>query len=154
VRLKPGVIPAGRIYFCHHLTRDLVWRDEWRHHPNGVVGVIRAVIGATNPDALAAVFARMFGPDAVQHVPSGRSLAVGLSRIDIVSPGALRSEIGDAAPDANGRDQFMAALTLRTLSLETAAAVLKAGDTPARYDTDRIIIPASSAFGVALEFRA
>src|SRR5437879_35918 len=35
VRLKPGVAPEGRVYFCHHLTRDLVWRDEWRHHPNG-----------------------------------------------------------------------------------------------------------------------
>ena len=31
VRLKPGVIDAGRVYFCHHFTRDLVWRDEWRH---------------------------------------------------------------------------------------------------------------------------
>ncbi len=38
VRLKPGVIEAGRVYFCHHFTRDLVWRDEWRHHANGVVG--------------------------------------------------------------------------------------------------------------------
>ncbi len=40
VRLKPGVIAAGRVYFCHHFTRDLVWRDEWRHHANGVVGVV------------------------------------------------------------------------------------------------------------------
>ena len=38
VRMQPGVVPAGRVYFCHHFTRHLVWRDEWRRHPNGVVG--------------------------------------------------------------------------------------------------------------------
>ena len=32
VRLMPGTVPDGRLYFCHHFTRDLVWRDEWRHH--------------------------------------------------------------------------------------------------------------------------
>ena len=37
VNLRPGVVPAGRLYFCHHLTRDLVWRDEWRRHPEGFV---------------------------------------------------------------------------------------------------------------------
>src|SRR5690348_13771355 len=29
VRLTPGTVPAGRIYFCHHFNRDLVWRDAW-----------------------------------------------------------------------------------------------------------------------------
>ena len=49
VHLTPGTVPAGRVYFCHHFTRDLVWRDEWRHHANGAVGVARAVIAARDP---------------------------------------------------------------------------------------------------------
>ena len=39
VRMKAGVVPYGRVYYCHHFTRDLVWRDEWRHHANGTVAV-------------------------------------------------------------------------------------------------------------------
>ena len=39
VRMKNGVVPYGRVYYCHHFTRDLVWRDEWRHHGNGAVAV-------------------------------------------------------------------------------------------------------------------
>ena len=31
IRMKAGVVPYGRVYYCHHFTRDLVWRDEWRH---------------------------------------------------------------------------------------------------------------------------
>src|SRR4051794_38221590 len=45
-RLPRSTTPAGRFYFCQHLTRDLVWRDKWRHHANGAVGVARAVIAA------------------------------------------------------------------------------------------------------------
>src|SRR4051812_48609077 len=41
-RLPRSASAAGRLYFCEHLTRDLVWRDEWRHHRNGAVGVARA----------------------------------------------------------------------------------------------------------------
>ena len=154
VRLKPGVIAAGRVYFCHHFTRDLVWRDDWRHHANGVVGVVRAVIAAQDPAALGAVFARMFGTAAVRSDAGGCSLVVGLSRFDIVSPATLGSEFGPAAPDGQGRHQFMAALTLHTRSLDTAAAALAAGGVETRREPQRIIVPATAAFGVTLEFRA
>jgi Glyoxalase-like domain len=153
VRLKRGVIDAGRVYFCHHFTRDLVWRDEWRHHPNGATGVIRVTIAADDPAALGAVFGRMFGADAVQSGEAGYSLAVGLSRVDIVPPDALRAELGTAAPDGSGRNQFMAALSLRTRSLDAAAAALRAGGVAARREPDRILIAAADTFGVTLEFR-
>src|ERR1700748_3845639 len=32
VRLTPGTVSAGPVYFFHHFTRRLVWRDESRHH--------------------------------------------------------------------------------------------------------------------------
>src|SRR6202008_2160826 len=59
VRFKAEVIPAGRVYFCHHFTRDLVWRDEWRHHANGTVAVARAVIADENPAKGAEMYRRM-----------------------------------------------------------------------------------------------
>src|SRR3954452_19215706 len=126
VRLAPGTVPAGRIYFCHHFTRDLVWRDEWRHHANGATGILRAVIAARDPSALAGLFSRMFGEDGVQRIEAGYSLAVGLSRFDIVTMEQLALEFADAAP-GDDRAEFMAALTVRTRSLERAAAALGAG---------------------------
>ena len=154
VRLKPGVVPAGRIYFCHHFTRDLVWRDEWRHHANGVIGVLRAVIVSHDPSTLATLFARMFGEDAIRRGESGCSLAVGLSRFDIMTRDALVANFGAAAPADDGRDEYMAALTLRTRSLERASAALSAGNIHGvRREADRIVVPASEAFGATLEFR-
>jgi hypothetical protein len=154
VHVTPGTTPAGRLYFCHHLTRDLVWRDEWRHHANGVIGVMRAVIAAQDPASLGRLFARMFGDDAVQETVHGCRLLVGLSQFDMVTPTALQRAFGDAAPDGDGRAEFMAALTLRTLSLEAVADALRVGGIAGvRRDSDRIVVPASAAFGTVLEFR-
>ncbi len=61
VRMKPGHMPYGRVYYCHHFTRDLVWRDEWRHHANGSVAVARAIIVEPDPAKGAKLYADMFG---------------------------------------------------------------------------------------------
>jgi hypothetical protein len=154
VRVTSGTTPAGRLYFCHHLTRNLVWRDEWRHHANGVVGVMRAVIAARDPAYLGGLFARMFGADAVRKVGDACRLLVGLSRFDVITPAALQRDFGDAAPDGRGRTEFMAALTLRSKSLEATARALQAGGIAgARHEGDRIVVPAAAAFGTVLEFR-
>lgn len=152
VRLTPGTVSAGRIYFCHHFTRDLVWRDEWRHHANRVVGIVRAVIAARDPSKLAKLFARMFGDDAVRHRGANRSLIVGLSRFDLLTPDAVAAEFGDAAPSADDREEYMAALSFRTRSLDRAAAALREGRIAMQRDAARIIVPPSETFGVALEF--
>jgi len=143
----------GRLYFCQHLTRDLVWRDEWRHHANGALGVARHVIGARDPGALAALFARAFGADAVRAVAGGHSLAAGLARVEILTPETIAARFGDAVGDGGGRSEYMAALTLRTQSLDKAAAAL-AGVPGVRCEDARVLVPASAAFGCALEFVA
>ncbi len=152
-RLRRSASLAGRLYFCQHLTRDLVWRDEWRRHANGAVGIARAVIAAEEPETIGTLFATMFGRDAVRPTDDGCSLILGLSRFDVVNPGALWEMFGGAAPDSRGRRGYMAALTLRTLSLDAAEAALEAGDI---RGVDRIgtsvLVPANEAFGVTIEF--
>ena len=152
-RLTRSASRAGRLYFCQHLTRDLIWRDEWRHHANGAVGVARAVIAAEEPEILGGLFSHMFGPHAVRATDDGCSLILGLSRFDVVHPGALWEMFGGAAPDSRGRRDYMAALTFRTLSLDAAETALEAGGI---RGVDRIgtsvLVPATEAFGVTLEF--
>lgn len=152
VRLKPEATDVGRLFFCHHFTPELVWRDEWRHHANGVIGVSRAVIAARDPAVLGGLFARMFGADAVRRSATGCTLLLGLSRFDVITPVGLAAEFGDAAASAEGRATFMAALTLRVRSLERAAAAVQ-GPGVVR-EADRIVVPASAACGVTLELRS
>jgi hypothetical protein len=152
VRLLPEAAPYGRLYFCHHFTRHLVWRDEWRRHPNGVIGVVRAVICAADPAAAASLYRTMFGADTVRATADGCSVVIGLSRFDIVTPRALAATFGDAAPDPQGRRDYMAGLTLRCTDLGRTASVLAAAGVVATRAADRLIVPAAAAFGATLEF--
>ena len=153
VRMKDGVVPYGRVYYCHHFTRDLVWRDEWRHHANGAVAVVRALIVETDPAKGARLYADMFGPENVRDLKGGKTVVIGNSRFDIVSEAALKAEFGDdAVPDAQGRGAYMAGLTFRTTSIAKAAQALQAGRIDARRAAGRIVVPAKQALNAVLEF--
>lgn len=152
VRMKAGVVPYGRVYYCHHFTRELVWRDEWRHHANGTVAVARALIVEPDPAKGARLYAQMFGPDNIRDIPGGKSVVVGNSRFDIVTEATLRAAFGDAVPAAEGRPAYMAGLTLRTLSLAKAAAALAAGGIESAARDGRIVVPARQAMNAVLEF--
>ena len=153
VRLERDAVRAGRVFFCHHLTPELVWHDAWRRHPNGSLGILRAVVCATDPAALGGLFARMFDADSVRQTANGYTLSAALARIDVVTPAALEAEFGAAAAAAAGRDQFMAALTLRTLSLDRTARALRDGGIAAAQHSQGITVAASEACGVTLTFQ-
>lgn len=51
VRLEPGQFDEGRVYFCRHLTPDLVWQPAYMSHANGVSGIGKLTIAASDPQA-------------------------------------------------------------------------------------------------------
>ena len=153
VRIPRPQVVSGRVFFCDHLTPDLVWREEWRSHANGTLGIEAALICADQPSGLPALFAAMFGAESVGQQPDGAVLRAGSARIEVRSPAALAARFGDTLPGAAGRTEWMAALVFRTGSLEQAADALRAGGIAIRREADRILVPAAEASQVALEFR-
>lgn len=149
VRLERDAVPAGRLFFCEHATPGLVWQDEERQHPNGALGIERAVVASTRPEALLDLFAQMFGAGAVE----GGTLRAGLARVDVVEPGQLAADYGDAAAPADGREDWMAALVVRTRSLARAGELLR-GLPGLAERGGGLVVPASQAFGATIEFRA
>ena len=141
VRMKNGVVPYGRVYYCHHFTRDLVWRDEWRHHANGTVAVARAIIVEPDPAKGAKLYADMFGADNVRPIRDGMTVVVGNSRFDIMTELALKNEFGRSVPDAEGRKAYMAGLTFRTTSLGKAGKALEAGGVLVALSADHAVAP-------------
>ena len=152
VRLEKDASPAGRMFFCHHLTPDLVWHDPWRRHPNGAVGLQGMLIAAADPAAYAALFRLMFSEHAVRQTPDGFALAAGLATIEVATPDAMAMRLGDAMPDLAGRAAVMAALLVRTASLEITRAALQQGGLPVPAHDGPIVLPAELAGGLALIF--
>jgi hypothetical protein len=143
-------IDYGRVYFCHHFTRHLVWRNEWRRHRNGVVDIARAVIVSDQPDRTMQPYQRLFGVDLVREIPGGLQLVAGLGNLDIVTAAEAAAQLGETLTHADGRRTYMAALTFRTGSLDRTRTAV--GDAAVTGPRGTLLVPAAKAFGAALEF--
>ncbi len=84
VRMTAAEFPAGRVYFCQHLTPDLVWRDDWLRHPNGFCGLTAMTISSPDPHAEARRYAALAGgstaPDGAGWTVTGDGFALRLIR--------------------------------------------------------------------------
>jgi catechol 2,3-dioxygenase-like lactoylglutathione lyase family enzyme len=151
-RLLPSAFPAGRLYFCEHKTRNLVWRDEWRRHTNGVVGVACTTTVTPEPERFAGLMRQMFGAEMVRVIKGGFRLLLGLSSFDAVTPGEAERRYGDAAPDPAGRSDFMACLRFRVTDLDETAAVLARGGISFDRTGGTLRVSAGQTMGATLEF--
>jgi hypothetical protein len=144
---------AGRVFCCQHLTPDLVWNGSWQWHGDGALGISCVIIAADDPASPVSLLSRMFDWNAVRPQDYGASMAAGLAQVGLLTPDALRAEFSGAAPAAGGCTAWMAALTLRTASLDSAVAALAAGGVPHARRPTGIVAPASELGGLALMFQ-
>jgi hypothetical protein len=152
-RLDPAATPNRRYFFCQHLDPDLVWRDEWKKHPNGVAAITRVVVEAKEPATSIDLLARTFGSNFISPIKSGQRLQTPTGTVDVISREAAAAEFGNAlAPRPDDNDRKIA-LTLRVRSLaETRKFLQQNGIGIIDPSANAIIVPAHEAFGVALEF--
>lgn len=116
VRAAATFNPSGRLYFCQHLTPQLVWRDPWRAHPNGVVEIESIRVFATNLAETAAKYRQLLGAAAVTGNDTGKKVTV--------SAPPLRIELRAADIDR------MQGLRLRVSDLEKTIRALELGAVP------------------------
>lgn len=153
LHLDPATTPSGRIFFCQHLTPELVWRSEWQDHPNRVTAIAGVAIAAADPAASIGLLERIYGADAISRTEGGARLSAGAAAVDYLQPGAAKSLFGDdIGLAADGADRKVA-VTLRTASLAQAKAALEEGGVSFRTRPDgSLVVPAPEAHGVALAF--
>ncbi len=152
-RLDPARIAMGRVYFCEHLTPELVWRPEWQAHPNGALSIARVVVATGDPAATATLFSRLFGTAAVIPGAGRLVIAAGTAQVELATPAAIAEEFGDAAAAPSGRREYLAALVLKAASPTEAARVLTAAP-GVRAEAARVVVAASAAFNTTLAFVA
>ena len=150
-RLDPNRVPMGRVYFCEHLTPDLVWRPEWQSHPNGARTIARVVVATPEPQRTAALFHALFGT-APAAAPDGRLIiGAGAARIELALPLAVAAEFGEAAADPAGRGEYLAAAEFNVRSLHDTQRLLRS-ISGLRVEDRRIMVPATAAFNTTLVF--
>jgi catechol 2,3-dioxygenase-like lactoylglutathione lyase family enzyme len=152
-RLDPGRIAMGRVYFCEHLTPELVWRPQWQAHPNGARAISRIVVATPDPQATAGLFRDLFGPTALKNSSDKCVVAAGTAQVELATPAVVAAEFGDAAPEAAGRSEYLAAVEMKVGSLADTAERLR-GVAGLRIEGHRVVVPAPAAFNTTLVFSA
>ena len=145
------VVQSGRVFFCYHYTPELVWREEWRRHPNGVTGVAEFVIASGEPERMGDLFRRLFGADSVRETEGGLCLPAGSGNVLVLRPDAVAERFGEVPALEEGRDR-MVALSLRCAAPEQVAVLLAGNGVTAVRHGARLVVPPAEAAGLALAF--
>jgi len=137
VRAPADASPAGRLYFCQHLTPELVWQAAWQSHPNGARELVGASVAVRDLDAEATLYRALLGEDAVRVTPQRMHASAPPVRIEVAR--------ADAPPAMRG-------LSISVNDLERASRVLAAAGIAFERGTDEIRVDPASAWNVALRF--
>jgi hypothetical protein len=150
-RLDPDKIAMGRVYFCEHLTPDLVWRPEWQTHPNGACAISRVVVATSDPRRSAKLFGDLFGGDVVAERDGRWVMGAGSALVELAPPNTIAAEFGEAAADPAGRPEYMAALEIKVRSLREVGQLLQA-NSGVRVEPRRLVVAAAAAFNTTIVF--
>ena len=61
VYVPPDKMPEGRVQYCQQLTPEVIWKERFVRHPNGVTGLAAVHVVADDVPAAAARWARFSG---------------------------------------------------------------------------------------------
>lgn len=141
VRLKPGVANGGRVYFCEHLTPQLVWRSEWQDHANGVDGISEFSIIVPDPEHEAATYGKMLDTTSRRVHADDYTVTAEWLTVRFTTDARHRQRFGTLAEPVPSRESYMGALVLHTRSMKRLRECVAAD-----------VIPAAQAFGVVMAF--
>lgn len=138
VRLQANEFAAGRVYYCHHETPELVWQPQWLTHANGVSAILKLTVLSAEPEAARERYA------ALGQLEDGFAL-------DIVDQTTLEQRFGEAASHLSQRGERFAAITLRCADPAELARRAEEAGLSYRIKADRLLIEIPE-FETLLEF--
>lgn len=160
VRFRNVMMPDLRLpetmqFVCTHITPELTRaRREWQLHPAGATNVAQIIVAHDKPHDTSAEFEALFGADHVAVELGTPGQAYGMldnARIGVHNRAHIEKTFGKGA--LNGAPQTgIVGLTIRVNEVDAVAAMLDMGRIPHHEAKHGLIVPASGAHGIFLEF--
>jgi catechol 2,3-dioxygenase-like lactoylglutathione lyase family enzyme len=136
IMLPKLALPETMQFICTHVTPELTRaRREWQLHPNGATGVAEIVIAADDVNAARSELG---------------SAELTNSAITLLTPAEAERRYTKSL--AGAPRSGIVALTIRVNEPDAAAAMLDMAKLPHRETSNSVIVPASAAHGVVIEF--
>jgi catechol 2,3-dioxygenase-like lactoylglutathione lyase family enzyme len=151
--VRLGTLRARLLGFfaCEHCTPQFVYRQEWGRHANGVTALAGATVIAEDPTTDEAYVRKVFGDAAVRREDGGLVVRSGGTPIRYVTRDRFAALYTGTAPTRS--DDHPALLSFAVADVARTQAVLRDGGVAHTATPDRVLVPASAACGVCIEFR-
>ena len=127
-RFASGTYAAGRVYFCQHLTPELVWRKEWQSQTNHVVRTVAFLIVANHPAKEAKKYCQASGGSVRKGSHGESRIKAKNYELVFVSPAqyqqcfgelVCRGEANTSASGKTPRESFFGAIALQTSNIDS-----------------------------------
>jgi hypothetical protein len=148
-RVKPMVMPEGRIQILTHHTEGTVWQPRWLTHPNGVCDLIDVVIAVADIEEAAARFARFTGRPALPAEGGGAFIRLDRGGIYLLSQKRAAEKLPEVPVTTL---PFMLGYALGVQSLATAEAAVNGADLEWRAFEEGIVATFPTELGVGAWF--
>ena len=121
VAVNPDVFSAGRLYFCEHLTPELVWRPEYQSHANKARRVEDLTVVAEDAAGMAELMANIIYSQAKAGDNALTVAAADNFTLRVLTPAQYQARFGGAARNMGGRSSMFGAVTVRGQVSDTLA---------------------------------
>lgn len=141
--------PSAGFFVCQQHFPENFWNPAFQVHDNGASGLSSVALAAPNLEGPAAFLSAFTGVEA-ERDGEGVGFPLKQGRIDLMTPQAA-GWVYDALDILPDQPSF-AGFTVQVEDLQAQARRLDAAGIPYSRAEDRILIPASAAFGTAIAF--
>jgi hypothetical protein len=117
-RFTAGTYEAGRVYFCQHLTPELVWRQEWQSHANDVTRTIGFLIVSNSPSRDAKKYSLASDGTVKQGSHGEFRIQASAYELVFITPRQYRDCFGELACSGGKRKSFFGAIALQTQNID------------------------------------
>lgn len=121
VAVNPDVFSAGRLYFCEHLTPELVWRPEYQSHVNKACRFEDLTVVAEDAVGMAELMAKIIHSEAKAGDNALTIAAADNFTLRVLTPAQYQARFGAAARNMGGRSSMFGAVTVRGQVSDTLA---------------------------------
>ena len=145
---EPRLKDAG-FFTCQHHHPESFWRSEYQRHPNGALSVASVVMVMRDPADFHEFLTHFTGQHDMTSTSLGITFDLGAGKIEVLSPVAFRAFFGEeAGPDPRRFTAFRIAVA----DLDATRGVLRGNRVPFKELSGALVVPSTSAHGVALAF--
>jgi catechol 2,3-dioxygenase-like lactoylglutathione lyase family enzyme len=152
-RIDPVETPAGRVFFCQHHTRDLVWRPEWQTHPNGALGIVEVDAVVPEPAQSAVFYETLLGRDAVKRTAGSVHVTLGSATLRLMTKADMLAFYGVGSAPNDDRSAYLAAVTLKVAAVDRTAAYLNTRAIIYAVAEGAVVVPAHECMNMIVRFR-